>query len=46
MNHLRRTADEKTGDVKVELKQLGDQWPLRPWREHGSVCVSPVAGQP
>jgi len=39
--HLRRTAGEMTGDGKLGLKRLGDQW-----KEHGSVYMSPVAGRP
>jgi hypothetical protein len=42
VSHLRRTADETTGDGKRGLKRLGGQW--KPWKEHGCVYVSPVAG--
>ena len=45
-SYLRRTADEMKGDGKLGLKRLDDQWPQTSWRDHGSVYVSPIAGQP
>jgi len=40
------TAGEMTGDEKLGLKRLGDQWLWMSWREQGSLNELLMAEQP